>query len=155
MIEKGGTWNSSEDLPEAELQVKLRDHLRSRGTTVTEGAEMGGGETDLVLYDRIVVENKIRREKTRDPFEAGAHYAWQARRYSRALCSKVVFVVLGYRPSDEAPCSPCRTEFALLLCGKSRRTFARFGSSCLGEWATHRLQESRKTTTPSRNESSS
>ena len=106
IIEKGGTWNSSEDLPEAALQAKLRDHLRSRGTTVTEGAEMGGGETDLVLYDRIVVENKIRRGKTRDPFEAGAHYAWQARRYSRALCSKVVFVVLGYRPSDETAVPP-------------------------------------------------
>ena len=106
VIEKGGMWITSEDLPESELQAKLRDHLRSRGTTVTEGAEIGGGETDLVLHDRIVVENKVRRAKTRDPFEAGAHYAWQARRYGRSTCSKVVFVVLGYRPSDEVALLP-------------------------------------------------
>ena len=106
VIEKGGTWISSEDLPEAKLQAKLRDHLRSRGTTVTEGAEMGGGETDLVLHDRIIVENKVRREKTRDPFDAGPHYVWQGRRYSIPLCSQVVFVVVGYRPSDEAALLP-------------------------------------------------
>ena len=76
------------------------------GASVTEGAETGGGETDLVLHDRIVVENKVRRERTRDPFEAGPHYEWQARRYSQTLCSKVVFVVLGYRPSDESALLP-------------------------------------------------
>ena len=108
--EKGGTWISSADLHETELQAKLRDHLRSRGVSVTEGAELGGGETDLVLHDRIVVENKIRREKTRDPFEAGPHYAWQGRRYGMTIGSRVVFVVVAYRPNDESAVlpPPCR-----------------------------------------------
>ena len=106
MIAKGGTWTSSKNLSESELQKELRNHLHSRGTTVTEGAEMGGGETDLVLHGRIVVENKVRKERTRDPFETGPHYEWQARRYSQTLCSKVVFVVLGYHPSDESALLP-------------------------------------------------
>ena len=112
VVEKGGTWISSENLPEAELQAMLRDHLRSRGTTVTEGVEMGGGETDLVLHNRIVVENKVRREKTRDPFEAGPHYAWQGRRYGMATGSRVVFVVVAYRPNDESAVlpPPCRIQ---------------------------------------------
>lgn len=110
VIEKGGTWISSADLHETELQAKLRDHLRSRGVSVTEGAELGGGETDLVLHDRIVVENKVRREKTRDPFEAGPHYAWQGRRYGMTIGSRVVFVVVAYRPNDESAVlpPPCR-----------------------------------------------
>ena len=102
MIEKTGTWVSVEDLSESRLQRKLREHLHSRETAVTEGSEVGGGETDLVLHDRIIVENKVRKEKTQDPFEAGPRYAWQARRYGHALCSRVVFVVVGYRPANEA-----------------------------------------------------
>ena len=110
VIAKGGTWTSSQNLSESELQAELRNRLRSRGTTVTEGAETGGGETDLVLHDRIVVENKVRREKTRDPFEAGPHYAWQGRRYGMTIGSRVVFVVVAYRPNDESAVlpPPCR-----------------------------------------------
>ena len=106
MIEKNGAWVSVEHLSEAELQSKLREHLNSRGSSVTEGAKVGGGETDLVLHDRIVVENKVSRGEVRDPFEVGPHYEWQARRYSMALCSRVQFVVVAYRPADEAARPP-------------------------------------------------
>ena len=102
MIEKSGIWASVERISEGALQSKLREHLRSRGIAFIEGAEVGGGETDLVLRDRVVVENKVEKERTRDPFEVGPHYAWQARRYSMALCSRVAFVVFAYRPADEA-----------------------------------------------------
>ena len=102
MIEKTGIWISAENLSESELQRKLREHLHSRETAVTEGADLGGGETDLVVHGRIIIENKVRREGTRDPFEAGPHYAWQGRRYGNALCSRIVFVVVGYRPRNEA-----------------------------------------------------
>ena len=102
MMEKNGVWVSVEHLSEAELQAKLREHLDSRGIAVTEGARVGGGETDLVLHDQIVVENKVARDKVRDPFEVGPHYEWQARRYSIALCSRVQFVVVAYRPADES-----------------------------------------------------
>lgn len=106
MIEKAGSWASLQKLTESELQTKLRECLNSRGTKVAEGSEFGGGKTDLILHDRIVVENKVRRRRTRDPFEAGPHYAWQGRRYSIALCSRVVFVVLGYYPNDETALIP-------------------------------------------------
>ena len=102
MIEKDGTWTSADDISEAELQSKLREHLRSRAIALIEGAEVGGGETDLILHDRIVVENKVEKERARNPFEFGPHYAWQARRYTMALCSRVAFVVFAYRPVDEA-----------------------------------------------------
>ena len=110
MVEKSGTWVSVERISEADLQSKLREHLRSRGIAFVEGGEVGGGETDLVLHDRIVVENKVDKEEIRDPFEFGPHYAWQARRYSIALCSRVTFVIFAYRPVDEAArhCLPDR-----------------------------------------------
>lgn len=102
VLEKNGSWVSVEHLAEAELQSKLREHMNSRGSAVTEGAKVGGGETDLVLHDRIVVENKVAKGEVRDPFGVGPHYEWQARRYSVALCSRVQFVVVAYRPVDEA-----------------------------------------------------
>lgn len=106
MIEHTGKWISLQKLTESELQMRLREHLHSRETKVAEGSKFGGGETDLILRDLIVVENKVRGGKTRDPFEAGPHYAWQGRRYSISLCSRVIFVVLGYCPNNEAALIP-------------------------------------------------
>ena len=105
MIEKTGSWTSRQELSESQLQEKLHEHLLSREVPVVEGSKLGGGETDLVLHDLIVVENKVCK-KTQDPFKVGPHAAWQARRYSVALCSRVAFVVVGYRPSDEAALLP-------------------------------------------------
>lgn len=102
MIEKGGTWTAVDDISEGTLQSTLRQHLHSRDVAVIEGSKVGGGETDLILHNRIVVENKVGKESVRDPFAVGPHYAWQARRYSMALCSRVVAVVFAYRPTDEA-----------------------------------------------------
>ena len=123
MIEKSGTWASVERISEADLQSKLREHLRSRGIAFVEGAEVGGGETDLVLHDRIVVENKVAKGKIRDPFESGPHYAWQARRYSMALCSRVAFVVFAFRPADEAArlCLPDRIRACAMHAAKEDR----------------------------------
>ena len=106
MIEKDGTWTSADDLSEGTLQSKLRQHLHSRDIPVTEGAEVGGGETDLIVHNRIVVENKVGKERIREPFAVGPHYAWQARRYSIALCSRLVIVIFAYRPADEAALLP-------------------------------------------------
>ena len=106
MIEKGGTWTAVDDVSEGTLQAKLRQHLHSRNVPVSEGAEVGGGETDLVLHSRIVVENKVGKKRVRDAFTFGPHYAWQARRYSVALCSRVAVVVFAYRPADETAWVP-------------------------------------------------
>ena len=114
MIEKAGNWASVQALSESELQAKLHEHLLSREVTVTEGSELSGGETDLVLYDRVVVENKVHKVRTRDPFEVGPHHAWQTRRYSIALCSRVGFTVVGYRPSDESVLLPLPSRIRVL-----------------------------------------
>ena len=106
MIEKNGVWTAQQDLSESELQAKLREHLHARGTVAAEGSKLGGGETDLILLDRIIVENKVRDKRTRDPFKAGPHYTWQSRRYGIAICSRVAFVIIAYRPSDESALLP-------------------------------------------------
>ena len=106
VVEKNGTWNTADSLSESQLQAKLREHLSSRESKVTEGSEFGGGETDLILHECIVVENKVQKEKTRNPFEVGPNFPWQARRYGIALCSRIVFVVVGYRPGSEAAVFP-------------------------------------------------
>ena len=115
MIGKNGVWNSADSLSESQLQAKLREHLCSRESTVAEGAEIGGGETDLILHECIVVENKVQKEAIRDPFDVGPNYQWQARRYGIALCSRVVFVVVGYRPSNEAAVFPLPSR--IRVCG--------------------------------------
>ena len=100
MIEKTGRWISRQKLSESQLQRKLHEHLISRETPVREGSNLGGGETDLILHDRCIVENKVCKQ-TQDPFKALPHAAWQGRRYSVALCSRVTFVVVAYCPSNE------------------------------------------------------
>ena len=101
MVEKAGVWVSNQKLSEKQLQEKLHQHLLSRNTPVREGTKLGGGETDLILYSRIVIENKVCK-KTADPFSALPNAGWQGRRYSIPLSSRVGFVVVGYRPINEA-----------------------------------------------------
>ncbi len=94
MVEKTGRYVKASSLPEATLQQDLKTHLLSRQVPVREGGEIAGGETDLVLYDRVLVENKSRGE-TADPFEVGGNYPYQARRYAIAMVQRVSFVVLA------------------------------------------------------------
>lgn len=103
--EKDGTFVKLEELPERALQQELKRHLLSRGVPVREGEEVGGGETDLSLYEGLIVENKV-RDTTVDPFDAGSNYPYQSRRYSMALLQRVSFVVVAYRPASEAAIPP-------------------------------------------------
>lgn len=105
MAESMGTFTTKDALPERDLQEAVRQHLESREVNVVEGAEVGGGETDLVLRDRIVVENKVLTAHS-DPFESLRNASWQARRYAMPLCSNVTFVIVAYRPRDEASLLP-------------------------------------------------
>jgi hypothetical protein len=97
---QSGLFSACDNLLEKDLQRAVRDHLRSRELDTQEGAEFNGGETDLLLAREIVVENKV-ADRLADPLAAGPHYAWQARRYAMAVCSRVTVVVLAYRPSKE------------------------------------------------------
>lgn len=101
VLERNGTLVSSSKLSERQLQRRLREFLDMAKIPVSEGTEFGGGESDLVVDHRIVVENKVISDPIPDPFGVGPNFFWQARRYSLSLCSRVVFVVVGYRPSDE------------------------------------------------------
>ena len=107
MAERNGRWVSASGLGESQLQATLREFLDARQTEVKEGAEYGGGETDLVLFERIVVENKVLKGGVSDPFAVGEdRFGWQARRYSLSLCSRVVFVVAAYKPATEGDLFP-------------------------------------------------
>jgi len=104
-IEKDGTFARMDSLTEKVLQQELKKHLLSREVPVREGEEVGAGETDLVLYDAVVTENKV-RGPTADPFGSGSDYPYQSRRYSLALLQRVSFVVVAYKPSSESAILP-------------------------------------------------
>jgi HD superfamily phosphohydrolase len=88
-------------LSESDIQMALAEHLRARELKVTEGAKLSGGETDLIVSDRIVVENKIVRDVT-DPFAVKPDSPYQANRYATAIASRVYVVLTGYMPKGGA-----------------------------------------------------
>ena len=106
VLEQGGDLVALKDLDEATLQRHVLRILRARGVSCEEGTEIGGGETDLVLPGRLVIENKVHKDPTRKPFAVKLDAAWQARRYALAANRHVVFVVLAYRPADEGAILP-------------------------------------------------
>ena len=67
---------------------------------VSEGSEVGGGETDLLVDHQILIENKI-AGVTNNPMSDVRPYPFQARRYAIALCKTVFVTVVGYAPRDE------------------------------------------------------
>jgi HD superfamily phosphohydrolase len=99
-----GNFVAVDDLSEKELQRQLRQFLTAAELDVTEGAEVGGGESDLIA-NGFVIENKV-RDRTSDPFAVGRNYEWQERRYSIAINSAIGFVCLAYRPSSEEAILP-------------------------------------------------
>jgi hypothetical protein len=101
MIHEGGEYAMLDAMSEARLQADARRHLRTQGLQVSEGTEVGGGETDLLVAQKIIIENKVAGE-TNEPMSENKPYPFQARRYSIALCKTVFFVLLAYRPRSEA-----------------------------------------------------
>jgi HD superfamily phosphohydrolase len=101
----GGEYVGRRHFLEKELQTDLRVHLRTLGLNVREGSEVGGGETDLLTQNLIVIENKVARE-TDDPMSEGFPYPFQARRYTVALCQSVFLTVVTYRPKTESGVFP-------------------------------------------------
>lgn len=100
-IESGGEFvKSSRPDEKKDLQAKLRMCLQSSGTTVAEGTEIAGGETDLILSHSVVLENKVIGE-TDDPFQQLGPAGWQARRYAIALSQRVRFICAAYKPASE------------------------------------------------------
>lgn len=98
---EGGEYTKRETLAESQIQSDLRKHLRACAIKVSEGSEVGGGETDLILFGTFVVEIK-KIDTTKNAFEDSPNSPFQARRYTIALCQSVFFTVVAYKPSDEA-----------------------------------------------------
>jgi hypothetical protein len=82
---------------ERSLQKQVRSKLEMAGLKVAEGLEVSGGETDLVLNGAIVLENKI-DGATASPDTRKAPAGMQGRRYAIALNSRLVIVLLAYKP---------------------------------------------------------
>lgn len=104
---KGGMWNKVTSLDEKqEMQPEMLRHLRTRAAPVTEAANLNGGQTDLIMHDSIVIENKVVSSPTKDPFSAVPNAPWQERRYAIAVNSRVGFIVVAYKPFDESAVLP-------------------------------------------------
>jgi hypothetical protein len=89
-----------------ELQAEILKLLRARGVKADEGLEISGGETDIILPGKLVLENKVVNE-TNDPrADLKPHAAWQARRYAIAFNQRVTFVLIAYKPVSEAAILP-------------------------------------------------
>lgn len=80
---------------EAELQEWIGGILSGGGIKVTEGAEAGGGESDLILNDALILENK-HEGVVSQPADAKAAAGMQGRRYAIALNKQIVLVALAY-----------------------------------------------------------
>ena len=96
----GGEYRSRQHLREKDLQADLRSHLRTSGLQVFEGSEVGGGETDLLTENVILIENKVAKD-TDNPMSEDFPYPFQARRYTTALCQSVFLTVVTYKPKTE------------------------------------------------------
>ena len=112
MINEGGEYAKLGGIPEARLQADARRHLRTQGLQISEGSEVGGGETDLLVANKIVIENKIAGE-TNDPMSENRPYPFQARRYSIALCKTVFFTLVAYKPRSETGLLPQSSSLAV------------------------------------------
>jgi len=100
-VTRNGQFVNRDSLSESELQVELRKHMSARQAKVVEGTKEAGGETDLVLSELLVIENKVVSQATASPLTVGGKFSWQARRYAIALATQIAFEVVAYKPSDE------------------------------------------------------
>tara|TARA_R110002167_G_scaffold319685_2_gene525472 strand:- start:286 stop:2709 length:2424 start_codon:yes stop_codon:yes gene_type:complete len=98
---QNGDLKSAEIDTENDLQKRLMQYFRDVGVNAQEGAEIGGGESDIVLNDKLVIENKLVKQDTRDPHNIGPNFSWQGRRYTMAVSEFVVAQFVGYKPIDE------------------------------------------------------
>ncbi|BBO86679.1 hypothetical protein DSCO28_72450 (plasmid) [Desulfosarcina ovata subsp. sediminis] len=122
-IEKGGDFVNISSLPERLFQNEVRNLLRAQGCNVQEGTELGGGETDLIIDELLVIENKVLGE-TDNPFDVGEKFDWQARRYSISVLNKVAIVCAAYRPEKESSILPLNKRFSIRQVGSAENEFA-------------------------------
>jgi HD superfamily phosphohydrolase len=112
-FEKNGTFVSDKKPDEKkDLQGKLLEALRLRGVEADEATQIGGGETDVILSGKLVVENKV-ADVTQDPKNLKPDADWQSRRYSIAFNRRVNFVIIAYKPANEAAFLPLPSRISI------------------------------------------
>ncbi len=112
-FEKSGTFVKDERPDEKkDLQAEILKLLRARGLKVTEGAEVGGGLSDIILPGDLILENKV-ADETKDASALKPDAAWQARRYSIALNRRVSFVLIAYKPANDAAILPLASRVSV------------------------------------------
>ncbi|WP_188055767.1 HD domain-containing protein [Sphingosinithalassobacter sp. CS137] len=87
---------------EAELQRWVGAFFSAAGIRVTEAPKAGGGITDLILNDTIVLENK-HSGAAAEPVHAKGSAGMQGRRYAIALDKQIVLVVHAYKSKSILP----------------------------------------------------
>jgi hypothetical protein len=98
---------------ESEFQERMRRALRQCDLDVTEGQRRGGGESDLVIGRRVLIENKWLKEPTDDPFAAVPRAGLQARRYVLPTGQPFVVTTLAYRAQTEKGRLPSHRSVAV------------------------------------------
>jgi len=86
---------------EAELQRLLVRALRMLRLDITEGGERAGGETDVTVGHRFLIENKLVAAATDAPFDIAPKYALQGRRYIIPTAERFFVTLVAYKPATE------------------------------------------------------
>jgi HD superfamily phosphohydrolase len=96
------TFVTQELQDEKALQTDLIRSLRDqRLDDVQEGSKRAGGETDVIVGRRLLIENKLLKPSTDDPFAAVPRTGLQGRRYVLPTGQKFVITLVGYRSKTE------------------------------------------------------
>ena|ERR1700692_475880 len=94
-------WIKADKIDEVkDLQQDVRDHFLTLQIKADEAKKLGGGESDLIVADHILIENKVHGTTT-NPLEIKRDAVYQANRYTSALCKNVFVTLVAYRPGDE------------------------------------------------------
>lgn len=93
---------TTEIVDEADLQRELRKALRQTGLDITEGEVRAGGETDLKAGQRVIIENKVLKDATDDPFQAVSRSGLQGRRYVLPTGQSFVITAVAYKAATES-----------------------------------------------------
>lgn len=86
---------------EGEFQAELRKALRQVPLDIKEGTEIAGGETDLIAFRRVLIENKWQSTQTDNPLQVKPRTGRQGRRYTLPTGQPFVITALAYPAKSE------------------------------------------------------
>lgn len=87
---------------EGDFQGRLRQALRQIPVDIKEGTEIAGGETDLIAFRRVLIENKWQSTPTDNPLEVKPKTGLQGRRYTLPTGQPFVITAVAYPAKSES-----------------------------------------------------